>query len=214
MNPSHTPLFKSIIKLIRPSVIALSLTLLMLFMIASKATSFMPAVKAYGWKPVAQTLMDTSGKRLLNFVTAGRAYGNTYFFDPNPGLTKTLVPASPTAIPTGQTFTYRLTWRCAGSISPQDDCYNMRITDTLPPGIEFVSLPGVVAPVQSITGAGGGDSPVCSNCACRIDRCARYSGQVQTARDAERREFAQHSNDRGLHLCQSELRAELSDLCR
>ncbi len=127
----------------------------MLFMIASKATSFMPAVKAYGWKPVAQTLMDTSGKRLLNFVTAGRAYGNTYFFDPNPGLTKTLVPASPTAIPTGQTFTYRLTWRCAGSISPQDDCYNMRITDTLPPGIEFVSLPGVVAPVQSITGAGG-----------------------------------------------------------
>ncbi|MCC9001171.1 MAG: hypothetical protein LM549_00890, partial [Candidatus Competibacter sp.] len=53
---------------------------------------------------------------------------------------KTLnAPANP--IETGRPFVYQLDARCPGSISPQDDCLDYRITDTLPANLQATALP-------------------------------------------------------------------------
>lgn len=69
---------------------------------------------------------------------------------PSLELQKALQPANPTAFKSGETFTYALTWKCAGSISPQDDCSGMKIVDELPSYINFQSA-APVAPVTSIS---------------------------------------------------------------
>ena len=72
-------------------------------------------------------------------------------------ISKTLI-GSQTAFESGANFQYRLTWQCAGAISPQDDCYDMKIVDVLPEYIEFVSM-DIVPPVTSVTTSGANDNP-------------------------------------------------------
>lgn len=94
------------------------------------------------------------GKVLLKRTTGGALFAKSTMFAPTLGLTKSLVPAAPTAIPTGRTFNYRLSWRCAGSVSPQDDCFGMQITDQLPAYIEYVPSASFTTPVVSVTPSG------------------------------------------------------------
>jgi uncharacterized repeat protein (TIGR01451 family) len=82
---------------------------------------------------------------------------NTAYAAPTLGFSKTLV-GSQTAFESGVNFEYELTWQCAGSISPEDDCFNMQIVDVLPPYVELVNMP-IVAPVTSINVSGADDNP-------------------------------------------------------
>ena len=66
------------------------------------------------------------------------------------GFTQT----SPSDIPTGRVFTYRLTWRCAGAVSPADDCNGLKITDQLPAYIEYIPPATFASPVVSVTPSG------------------------------------------------------------
>ncbi|MEP7343508.1 MAG: hypothetical protein ABI977_37660, partial [Acidobacteriota bacterium] len=131
---------------------ALLAAIVLFALAAPRPSALMPSVAAHGWQPVLSAAAKQAGVRVANFLTAGYAF-KTAAFAPSLTLTKQLVPAAPTAIPTGRNFTYRLRWTCAGSISPQDDCFNMKITDVLPPYIQFVNAP-VLAPVQTITTMG------------------------------------------------------------
>ena len=87
----------------------------------------LPAARAaaaqYGWQKAGAGLVASNvarAKVTLNRATGGALFANATMFVPTLGLTKSLVPASPTALPTARAFTYRLSWRCAGSVSPQD----------------------------------------------------------------------------------------------
>jgi len=144
----------------------------------------MPAAAAHGWQPVLSAVVKQTGRRVVNLLTAGYVF-KTPAFAPIVSLNKQLIPASPTAIPTGRTFTYRLRWQCAGSISPQDDCYNMKIVDVLPPFIEVVSTP-IVPPIASIATMGANpvtvtvtfQSPVIAGSTGEFDILVRYQPGV------------------------------------
>lgn len=59
--------------------------------------------------------------------------------DPIVGLVKTL--GTPGPVDSGATFTFNLAWSCPGSVSPADDCMNMRIIESLPLTLQATGLP-------------------------------------------------------------------------
>jgi hypothetical protein len=139
---------------VKRHVLLFSLMLLLagLFVVLSPFSVTQAALRQQGWRPAVSNILAAKslrGKRALARLTGGRVFGETLFFGPTVGLTKAIVPASPTAIETGTVFKYRLSWRCAGSVSPQDDCFDMKITDVLPAGIELVNAP-VAAPIVNV----------------------------------------------------------------
>lgn len=131
--------------------------LICLLAIAVFSTIFMPSPSAmiasartYGVKETISTAVKNTGRAVMNRVTGGASRAA---FGPTLVLAKSLTPATPTAFQTGQEFTYELRWTCAGSVSPADDCVNMKIEDTLPAYIQFVSSAPIAAPLASVSTA-------------------------------------------------------------
>ncbi|WP_136681327.1 SdrD B-like domain-containing protein [Neptunomonas sp. XY-337] len=67
------------------------------------------------------------------YVPHGMAVTNT-------NVVKSLNAAS-NPIDSGEIFAYNMAWSCPGSVSPADDCLNMRIADTLPEYVQATALP-------------------------------------------------------------------------
>ncbi len=84
---------------------------------------------------------------------------------PTVSLTKT--PPASGSVPSGQDFNYNFAWSCPGTVTPRDDCANMRIVETLPLELEATALPApagslVKTCVQNSAGDPAPDYATCS----------------------------------------------------
>ena len=133
-----------------------TLAFVALFGLAAQWTTLRASAAQYGWQRASASLLSASTMRArvaLKRMSGGKLFANATMFAPTLGLTKALV-SSPSDIPTGRVFTYRLTWRCAGAVSPADDCFNLKITDQLPAYIEYVPPATFASPVVSVAPSG------------------------------------------------------------